>query len=266
MPLSNAQLMVPPNGPGVRGAVKAGSGITIDAVTGAVSADLNAFCSRILPGDNITILPNPGLGQVTISATIAPDPTKLLPVGTVMTFFQTGAPPNWITEQLGTRMLRVVSTAGAGTGGSQAWDAVFSSKTFTGSVSLSGVNASGNTTSASQVASGSISLGGLSLGATSVSTAQIASHNHNYQPRPAGGNKMGQQQGIQDNQGDTTSATGSSGGHSHSLSGSGSFSGNSYSHDHSFSAPVTGNASFSGGSFDFSVQYIDLIVCRKLSN
>lgn len=265
MPLSNAQLMVPPDGPGVTGAVKAGSGVTIDTATGAVSADLNAFCSKILPGDNITISPDPGLGRVTITANITPDPSNLLPIGTVMTFFQAGAPPRWITESPGTRLLRINSSGGS-QGGSVVWDSVFTTQTFSGTVSTGGATISGSTDTVNQTPSGSVSLSGLSLGNTSLSTGQIPAHTHTYRQRDNSDSNKGGQCCVAPPSNSETTATGGNGGHSHSLSGGGSFSGNNMSHNHSVSGSLSGNGSFSGGSFNFNTEYIDMIVCRKLSN
>jgi hypothetical protein len=267
--LANAQLMEPPegSGPAFVGAVKQGTGITLDNATGTVNANLTTFCSKIIAGTDIQILPTTGIGTVVISSTIRIDPNSYLPIGTIMTFFQTGAPPRWITESPGTRMIRI-NGPGGGQGGSADWNSVFTTQTFSGSVSTSGASISGNTDTVNQTPSGSVSVGGVSLGATSLSAAQIPGHGHQYARHPAGGNKQGNTGGIQDIDFNvTTGATGGGGAHSHSLSVSGSsFSGNNLSHSHSVSGGLSGSGSFSGGSFDFNVQYIDVIVCRKLSN
>ena len=267
--LANAQLMEPPDGPGITGAIKQGSGVILDNATGVVNADLNTFCSKIIAGSDIQILPGEGIGVVTISSTIKIDPNSYIPIGTQMTFFQTGAPPRWITENPGTRMLRVRSGSGGGSGGSLPWDSVFGPTfTYSGSVSTAGASISGNTNDVNQTPSGSVQLNGLGLGDTSISESQLPGHSHTYSRRPPDGNNGAQRAGggINNNTDTPTSGTGGGGGHSHSLSGSGSFSGNNMSHAHSVGGSLSGSGSFSGGSFSINVQYIDMIVCRKLSN
>lgn len=263
--LANAQLMESPDGPGITGAVKQGSGIILDNTTGIVSADLNYFCSKIIAGSDIQINPASGVGVITISSTIKIDPNSYLPIGTLMTFFQTGAPPRWITESPGTRMIRI-NSSGGGQGGSLDWNSVFTTQTFSGSVSTSGATISGSTDSVSQTPSGSVQLSGLSLGNATISEGQLPAHTHTYRQRDNSDNNKGGQCCVAPPQDAATGATGGNGGHSHSLSGSGSFNGNSMSHAHSLTGSLTGSGSFSGGSFDFNVQYIDMIVCRKLSN
>ena len=267
--LATAQLMEPPEdqGPAFEGAVKQGTGIILDNATGTVNADLNSFCSKIIAGDDIQILPTSGVGTVTISSTIKIDPNSYLPIGTIMTFYQTGAPPRWITENPGTRMLRI-NSSGGGQAGSSPWDSCFTTQTFTGSVSTGGASVGGNTDTVNQTPSGSVQVSGVSLGASSLSTGQIPGHSHNYARRPGSGNKFGGQGGVDASEiQDATGSAGGGGGHSHSVSGGGgSFNGNSMSHSHGLSGSLTGSGSFTGGSVDLNVQYIDLIVCRKLSN
>jgi hypothetical protein len=265
--LANAQLMEPPegSGPAFVGAVKQGTGIILDNPTGTVNANLNAFCSKVVAGIDVTILPGTGVGEVTISTNIQPQPSDYLPIGTQMTFFQTGAPPRWITESPGTRLLRINSSGGS-QGGSEAWTSVFTTQTFSGSVSVN-VPANGSTDTVNETPSGSVQVSGVSLGATSLSQGQLPSHAHTYQQRDSNGQRFQRGNQINNQTPAPTEAAGGNGGHSHSVSGGGgSFSGNNMSHSHSVSATVTGGGSFSGGSFDFNVQYIDMIVCRKLSN
>jgi hypothetical protein len=265
--LATAQLMEPPEdgGPAFVGAVKQGTGIILDAPTGTINADLNTFCSKIVAGSDIQILPASGIGTVTISSTIKIDPNSYLPIGTLMTFFQTGAPPRWITESPGTRMLRINSSGGS-QGGSLDWNSVFTTQTFSGSVSTSGASISGSTDTVNETPSGSVTLNGLSLGDTSISTGQLPAHTHTYRQRDNTDNNKGGQCCVAPPSNTETTATGGNGGHSHSLSGSGSFNGNNMSHSHSVSGSLSGSGSFSGGSFDFNPQYIDMIVCRKLTN
>lgn len=263
MALNLAQLMQAPGGPGVIGAVRAGTGIAISP-DGAISINPAEVVSQILPGNNITISPSSGVGTVTINASASGSGD--FPAGTVTMFIQASAPAGWtqVTTQ-NNKAVRVVNSNGGATGGAQPFTSVFTSVPVTGSVSLSGLSASGGSTNTvNQTPSGSISLSGLSVGGTSISTNELPSHVHNYQKRPANGGKMGQQQGVNDQQGDNTGAAGGSGSHTHSASGSGSFNGNNQSHSHSVSGvSVSGSASFNGGTLNLAVQYVDAILCAK---
>lgn len=265
MPLSSAQLMQVPGGPGIVGAVKVGQGITLSP-DGSVSVNLGDFCSKVEAGNNCTLTPGSGLGVVTVDLNIPPDPGALLPIGTVMTFYQASAPPRWQATDTGTRLLRITGTGG-GTGGSVTWDNAFRSVTYTGTVGISG-SISGGTDNVSQTPSGSVSLGGLSLGATSISVAQLPGHTHDYQTRPPANTRANSiaSGNISNNTDSATDGAGSGGGHDHSLSGGGSFSGNNMSHSHSVSASLGGSSSFSGGTVDLSVGYISMITCAKVSN
>lgn len=68
MALAKVQLMESPGGPGVTGAVKAGTGITIGA-DGTINATATGGVSKLIAGTNITLTPATGLGDVTISST-----------------------------------------------------------------------------------------------------------------------------------------------------------------------------------------------------
>lgn len=67
MALNKAQLMETPGGPGVVGAVQAGTGITITG--GVISVNAAEAVTQIVAGDNITLSPANGRGVVTISST-----------------------------------------------------------------------------------------------------------------------------------------------------------------------------------------------------
>lgn len=262
MSLNKAQLMAVPGGPGVTGAVKAGTGIAISG-DGTISLDPTQVVSRLLQGNNITLTPATGVGAVTISAfnTNQGD----FPVGTVTVFVQASAPSGWaqVTSQ-NNKAMRVVGSTGGGTGGSAAFTTVFTSVPVTGTVNLSGLSVSGGSTNTvNQTPSGSVSLSGLSIGATSISQAQMPSHTHTYQRRPPNGNQGGPNARIENQQDTASGATGGNQGHTHSASGNGSFSGNSLSHSHNVSASVSGNGTFSGNSLNLAVQYIDAILCSK---
>lgn len=262
MPLNKAQLMATPGGPGVIGAVKAGNGIAISA-DGTISIDPNTVLAKLVAGANVTLSPATGIGTVTINA--IPEAAGDFPSGTITLFVQASAPAGWtqVTSQ-NNKAIRVVNGSGGGSGGSNPFTSVFTSVPVTGTVSFSGLSVSGGSTNTvSQTPSGSVQLGSLSVSATSISESQMPGHSHGYIRRPAGGNKMGNQNGVDDQNNFRTDGTGGGGAHSHSVSGSGSFSGNSMSHSHSVNASVSGNGSFSGNPINLNLQYVDAILCAK---
>lgn len=160
----------------------------------------------------------------TTAFVIANAPDSPIPAGTVMLFYQAGAPTGWtkVTTQ-DNKALRVVSGTGGVSAGTTAFSSVFTNQTVSTTISTS---ISGTT------------------GATTLSTAQIPSHTHTV---AYGGSSSDQPQlqGIAGNiNGTNSGATGGGGSHDHSFSGSGSGSGTS--------SAVTLN-----------VQYIDIILCSK---
>lgn len=262
MPLNKAQLMATPGGPGVIGAVKAGTGIAISG-DGTISIDPNTVVAKLVAGANVSLVPNTGIGTVTINA--IPEAAGDFPAGTITLFVQPSAPVGWTqVNSQNNKVIRVVNGSGGGSGGSNPFTSVFTSVPVTGSVSFSGLSVSGGrTSSVSQTPSGSVSLNSLSVGATSLSTGQIPAHTHTYRIRDNSDNNKGGQCCVAPPQNAETTATGGNGGHTHSVSGSGSFNGNNMTHDHSFNASVSGNGSFSGNSLNLSVQYVDAILCSK---
>jgi hypothetical protein len=182
------------------------------------------------------------------------------PAGTVMLFAQTSAPTGWTKSTAhDNKALRVVSGT-AGSGGSVAFTTAFSSQGVSGSI--------GSTT-----ATGSVSVSGSVAGHT-LDSSQIPSHRHyvlrnevtnqraqysitvyssNYMAGSGGnGYELYYMNGhTNDANVGLSSATGGSGSHSHGFSGSGSFSGTAHGH------------SFSGGSINLAVQYVDVIIATK---
>lgn len=262
MPLNKAQLMATPGGPGVIGAVRAGTGIAISG-DGTISIDPNTVVAKLVAGANVSLVPSTGIGTVTINA--IPEAAGDFPAGTITLFVQSAAPVGWTqVNSQNNKVIRVVNGSGGGTGGSNPFTSVFTSVPVTGSVSFSGLSVSGGqTNTVSQTPSGSVQLGSLSVSASSISEGQMPSHTHTYQQRPAGGSQSGTNSGLDNQTTANTTATGGNQGHSHSVSGSGSFSGNSMSHAHNFNASVSGNGSFSGNSLNLAVQYVDAILCSK---
>lgn len=138
------------------------------------------------------------------------------PTGTLMLFQQTAAPTGWTKQTThNDKALRVVSGT-ASSGGTSAFTTVFANQTPT------------------------INTSGLSAGATTLSTAQIPSHTHSYSVGYVVSGGGGDSNGLYNNTGSTTGATGGGGSHSHSMSGS-----------------ATASA------ITLNVQYVDLIIASK---
>jgi microcystin-dependent protein len=225
--LNKAQLMDVPGGPGVVGAVQAGTGISIDTTTGVASLNTSGIVTKIIAGNGISVNPSTGIGNVTVSSTATVD----IPSGSVTIFSQPAAPTGW-TKLVSTdnAAIRVTSGSGGGTGGSNPFTSAFTGYTPVGTFS-----------SANLVLNGSV-------GSSSVSTSQIASHSHNYESRECsptglqvlpGGNLARCTQNSQN-------------------------SGSNQGHTHSFSGQIQGTAGFIGtATAQFTVKYIDAILCSK---
>lgn len=113
MALNKAQLMEVPGGPGITGAVKPGTGISISG-DGTISVNPATSVTQIVAGTNITLTPANGLGVVTVTAS-GPD-GSVTSVGvnggtTGLTF--TGSP---VTSSGVMSMGGVLNVANGGTG------------------------------------------------------------------------------------------------------------------------------------------------------
>lgn len=188
--------------------------------------------------------------------------------GTLMLFQQSSAPTGWTKQTThNDKVLRVVSGA-AGSGGSTAFTSVFTSRTPSGSVSVSGSNTGGSIANTTDTGSVSGSNSGGSVSNTTLAESQIPSHSHRLSmvsPDASGGDTVLRYSGGYTNTRLNTDATGGGTAHSHGFtnpSWSGTISMNA--HSHTFTNPTwSGSASFSGSSMDFAVQYVDLIIASK---
>lgn len=147
--------------------------------------------------------------------------------GTVMAFYMSAAPSGWSTNAISDTALRVVSSSAGTTGGSLNFSSVFSSRTPTGSLSAT--------------ASPTTSI-------TTLGTTNLPSHNHPYSAVT--------ELGASSNQFPTTGGTYT---YTTLISGSSGVSSASATHSHS----VSYSATFSGVAMDFSVAYVDVIICTK---
>ena len=128
--------------------------------------------------------------------------------------------------------------------------------------------------------------GNLGISGSGLNTGQLASHRHNYQ-RPTFNGKADTDNGklSRGKYGTNTGATGSGSGHGHGMNGSPGISGNINIRNQPVSGSVgingnvsvndnrtiiandnftvSGNPSFSQGSLDLDVRYVDVIICRR---
>jgi hypothetical protein len=200
MPLNKAQLMVPPDGPGIIGAVRAGTNIVIDP-DGTINA---------VPDDGFTL-------------------TLPLPSGTKMIFTNATAPRGWVLDTANVDSTLRVMNAGAGTGGSLAFSTVFANQTVTGTVNLSGLTVNGT------------------VAGTQVNQNQLPSHTHSYLTRnQCCTENVPQEAGQMARTNTNTDATGGN-----------------QAHNHGWSGTISGSGTFTGGTVDLRVKYVDCIVCAK---
>jgi hypothetical protein len=175
-----------------------------------------------------------------------------IPNGTVMAFFQSGAPTGWtkLTSQ-NDKVLRVVSGTGGGTGGD--W-AMSSGETTSSNGAHTHTGAAHTHTGAAHTHGG----GSLAAGAHTISTAQMPSHTHVSGGAGGGGvdYNSGGSWGLNGN----TGSTGGGGSHDHSLSGT------SASTTPGAGGSTTPGAGSSAGAHTHTLaapQYIDVIICSK---
>ena len=155
--------------------------------------------------------------------------TPSVPSGSIMPFYQASAPTGWVQNTIASlddRAIRIVTTAGGGTGGTINFSTLFSpTSTYSGTVTIT---------------SGQV-------GNTTLTTAQLASHSHllNRTISTLGSQTM--------NSSYLAAGTNPAGPESVQSAGS------SQSHTHS----LIGVAA--GGNFvsDFGVKYVDMILCIK---
>ena len=214
---------------------------------------------------------------------------QVVPAGSRMLFWQAAAPTNWtkLTTQ-NNKSLRVVSGTGGGTGGSLTFTNAFTNRSVvlpqhnhTASSGTQSANhnhgLSGNTVNASANHSHSGSTNG---GGNHAHQVNDPGHSHSYEKAAGsveygnrssiargkafeGRNTGGSGTGVSVNTGGSNHSHGvnvnaDSANHSHQLSGNtGS---NSANHNHTI---TVSNEGTSGASMDFSVQYIDVIICSK---
>jgi hypothetical protein len=170
-----------------------------NAISGAVSSKAD-IASPTFTGTPAAPTATVGTNTTQVATTAfvlanIPSVSVIIPVGTVMLFYQAAAPTGWtqVTTQ-NDKALRVVSGTGGGTGGSVAFTTAFVSQAVSGSVGTSG--------------------------ATTLSTSQIPSHAHSYSMATGttatnGDNESNQFPFFGGNTGATTGTEGGGGSHTH---------------------------------------------------
>lgn len=279
MPLNKAQLLSPPGGPGVIGAVSAGTGISITP-QGVVSVNPAQNVTKLVGSGGVTVDPPSGVGVVTVTAAIPSGGS--IPSGGKTLFVQAAAPAGWTQITTDNNVaLRLVNTATGGqTGGSLDFTAVFASVPISGSVTLGSVSlSSANTNTVTLTPSGSVSLSGLSVGSTAISAGQSAGSSGSFGSNVGTAGLFNFANGNFSTGGGTSSAGANGGnkyttmnfnnggggqGHTHSASGSANFSGSSNNHSHTVSGSVTNSgANFTGNPINLAVKYVNVIACLK---
>ena len=175
-----------------------------------------------------------------------------IPSGTKMLFYQSSAPSGWVQEtSVNDATIRVVSSGGGSTGGSQGFTNCF--KSWTHNISVS-VSSTGSSTPSGMSLSGSV-------GNHAISSGQTGTHSHAMIDQCANNNAATEQGGGANGRvyvrvGSATKDTGTAGrgeNHNHSLSGS--VSGGSHSH--------SGGSGSGSTSQDLRVKYAEMIICTK---
>jgi hypothetical protein len=231
------------------------SGTSIVLATGATLSDelnivvYDSFAvANALPLTGGTISGSLTVGGTVSAASFYGDGsniTGIIPSGTTMIFYQATAPTGWTKSTTNNnKALRVVSGSGGVTGGTTAFSTVFSSRTPSGTVSMSGDTGS-HTLTTSQIPSHShFTFNNVNSAATS-SGPNLNTTHAPYQGWRANGADyaywMGNS-GAAANRG-KSSDTGGGSGHSHSIG--------------------TISGTFSGAAMDFDVQYVDVILATK---
>ena len=195
-----------------------------------------------------------------------------IPNGTVMAFWQSGAPTGWtqVTSQ-NDKVLRVVSGTGGGTGGTWATSAGLTTDSQGAHTHTSAAHTHTGAAHTHTGASHTHTGGSLAAGAHTLSTAEMPSHTHNsivYQTNWSYGWGHGVNEAGGSSQNFATSATGGGGSHVHSLSGTSAATtpGASGSTTPGAGGSTTPGATGSDGAHTHTItapQYIDVIICSK---
>lgn len=192
-----------------------------------------------------------------------------IPNGTVMAFWQSGAPTGWtqVTTQ-NDKVLRVVSGTGGGTGGTWATSAGLTTDSQGAHTHTSAAHTHTGAAHTHTGASHTHTGGNLAAGAHTLSTAEMPSHTHTIHTRFSGGYVGNNRSIIENTSNQASGATGGGGSHVHSLSGTSAATtpGTSGSTTPGAGGSTTPGATGSNGAHTHTItapQYIDVIICSK---
>lgn len=231
MPLTKVQLMEAPGGPGVVGAVRSGTGISI-STDGSISINPSSNITKIFGVGSVVTTGQTGIVTISGPAPTPGDPT--FPAGTRTVFFQAAAPVGWTTITTNDNAtIRLVSNTGGASGGSTAFTTAFITQQPTGSANYNSITWSGGSSSAANL-----------------SIAQIAAHTHTFAARGSPGPQSFVPEANAGSTALNPPITSSS-------AGSGS------THQHSVSGSLAGTDPVTLSSLNLTVRYLDLIICQR---
>lgn len=267
MPLNKAQLLNVPNGPGVTGAVKSGSGVTINPGTGSTSLNGQQTILQLSAGTNVSLNPPSGFGVVTITNLLASvGAGGDFPSGTRMIFANSSAPVGWTTVGEFDNLAVRLNNSGGSTTNNSGFNSIFSSYTTNGNATLSDVTSSGNSNTFDGTYSGSVSVSG-NISNVILAGNQNADHAHVYtlagtgtSSVQGGNNEVFMRSGTDTRE---SNGVGQTDTHSHAPSISASFSGTNNSHFHTVSGSLSGRQVplQNGNTINLNVQYLNFLTC-----
>lgn len=277
MPITSAQLLDLPGGPGVTGAVKSGSGVNITGdgtVNCPAGGGTTSGVFQVVAGSNIFVN-NGGIGNVTVTYT-GPGPSPPFANGTRVVINNSSAPTGWSTVNIDNTAIRIVGSNGGSTGGSINFTDVYTTKSTSGTTNAASANSSaGTSTNANLTPSGDISFANTGWQATTINESQLAAHAHFVTGgQYSGGAERGAGLVTTNNTfqiipvpGPAVTMTTAGSNQSHNHFGKASDIGlncNAFGHVHSAvgsaSVPV---GTFAGNSINLAVQYLDSLVIQK---
>ena len=272
MAITRLQLMTPPGGPGVIGAVKAGGANTSISGTGAVSFSGGGGTSvtRLISGNStVSLNPTSGIGNVAVTLTYSGGTggDDDFPSGTLMPFYQASAPTGWASSGQDNKTLRIVSNNGGGSGGNIGFTSVQTNYTITGSASA-GVTVAGTSADGGLVPTGATAFTA-NADAIGIPEGSMATHNHSLSMISVPGiwgyvADVGPSDYGQFDKQSTTVGQNQTHSHSSNSNVATLSNGGGLIHNHTFSFGGTASdGSVNAGTVNFSVKYCNLLLCRK---
>lgn len=272
MAITRLQLMVPPGGPGVIGAVKGGGTNTSINATGEVSfsGGGGTTVTKLISGNStVSLNPPDGIGNVIVALTYSGGTggDDDFPSGTLMPFYQASAPTGWANSGQDNKTLRIVPNNGGGSGGSRGFTDVQTSYAITGTASA-GVTVAGTSADGGLIPTGATTFTA-NADATGIPLGSMPTHNHSLSMISSPGiwgyvADTGQSDYGQFNKESTNNGQNETHSHSSSSNVATLSNGGGLIHNHTFSFGGTASdGNVNAGTVNFSVKYCNLILCRK---